>query len=49
MASPTYVVPKISCLAANVPGQSSNQCSSVSGASLHFGQVGSSAGLMRCR
>ena len=49
MASPTSVVPKISCLAANVPGHSSNQCSSISGASLHFGQVGSSAGFMKCR
>ena len=49
MASPTSVVPKISCLAANVPGHSSDQCSSVSGTSLRFEQVESSAGFMRCR
>ena len=43
----TVVRPKISCLAASVPGQSRSQCSTVSLASSHLGQEGLSAGFIR--
>ena len=43
----TVVRPKTSCLAANVPGQSRSQCSTVSLASSHLGQEKLSAGFIR--